>query len=201
MLKKCKKCEVEKDESNFSKAGSTKDGYSSSCKPCVVLRNQLYWRTLKGRVSQIYANQIMSSKQRKHVAPAYTRDELGKWVYAHGFEVAHSTWKDSGYLKDLVPSIDRLDSTKPYTLQNIRLVTWADNNEKAYTDRKTCVHITAQNKGVNKLTLQGDFISSYGSISAAARENNITRININDVCRGKKSCLTAGGYKWEYSES
>ena len=199
MTKHCKKCTEEYPLDKFSKAKNNADGYSSVCKPCRVSINKEYWRTQIGRLSQIYSVQRMTSKQREHDPPTYTLKELSFWANSNGFFRLWSAWRDNAFIKALTPSIDRLDPTKGYSLNNIRLVTWTENNDKAYTDRKSCVHITKQNRGVNQLTVCGKHIATYGSISAAARHTGITRVNINDVCRGKKSCHTAGGFCWEYS--
>lgn len=198
MAKRCKRCEELKSLDNFSISRSNKGGYSTTCKPCVVQRNREYWRTATGRISQIYTVQVMSSKQRKHPAPEYTRAQLIEWAYQHGLDKLWSNWYDSQFSKELSPSIDRLDPNHSYTLQNIRLVTWTENNDKAYEDRKTCIHITKQNRQVMQFTLDGIPVKQFGSISAAARETGITRININDVCRKKAHCKTAGGFLWEY---
>lgn len=169
------------------------------CKPCTVLRNTEYWRTPNGRISQIFAIQTVCSRQRKQEAPAYSRKELTTWAYQHGLDALWTSWRDSGYLKELTPSVDRLDPNYGYTLQNIRLVTWTENNEKAYEDRKSCKHITKQNRLVNQLDLAGNVIKTFGSISAASRETGVARVPINYVCLGKKSCYTAGGFKWAYA--
>lgn len=198
MAKRCNRCNELKSLDAFSVSSHNKGGHTHICKPCVVLRNTEYWRTAPGRISQIFAVQTVCSKQRKHPKPAYTRAELTVWAYQHGLEDLWKTWRISGYSKELTPSIDRLDPNNGYSLSNIRLVTWAENNEKAYEDRKSCRHVTKQNRSVRQLTLTGELISTFESISAAARQTGITRVNINDVCRKKIHCMTAGGFIWEY---
>jgi hypothetical protein len=44
------------------------------------------------------------------------------------FKVLYKNWVKSGYEKNFRPSVDRLDSTKGYSFDNIRLVTWKENN-------------------------------------------------------------------------
>ena len=200
MVKTCNRCNTEKELDSFSVSQRNKDGYACICKSCVSARNKEYWRTPKGRISCIFATQVSSSKQRKHSLPTYTREELIAWAYRNNLHVLHQQWEKSGYLKDYVPSIDRLDPTKEYSLDNIRLVTWKENNEKAYEDRKTCRHITKQNRRVRQLDMAGNQLSTFDSISSASRLTGITRININDVCRKKAHCKSAGGYFWEYAD-
>lgn len=201
MAKKCNRCDEIKPLTDFSVSRSNKEGYNTLCKACVVLRNKEYWRTPPGRLSQIYTAQNTVSKQRKHLLPAYTRLQLSEWAIEQGYNSLWLAWHKSGYDKNLVPSVDRLNPNEPYTLSNIRLVTWAENNDKAYEDRKECRHITKQNRRIEQLTLNGAHVAFFDSIASAARKTNITRVNINDVCKGKKHCFTAGGFKWIYVES
>lgn len=198
MTKNCKRCAQPKPVDAFSRASSNKDGYANMCKPCVVECNTLYWRTTAGRISQIFAVQTVNSRARGHQPPAYTKTELEHWALEHGLVDLLTVWVDSGYAKDLIPSVDRLDDAKGYSLDNIQLGTWKDNNDKMYEHRKDCRRITAQNRKVEQINLNGEVVAQFGSISFASRSTGITRININDVCRGKKHCLTAGGFYWRY---
>lgn len=198
MAKKCKRCENIKSNDDFSISRQNKDGYSNLCKACVVLRNMEYWRTEVGRISQIFAVQTSCSRQRNHPKPTYTRSELLAWAYSNGLNTLWESWRNSGYQKELTPSVDRENPNVGYSLKNIRLVTWTENNEKAYEDRKNCIHITKQNRKIKQLSLDGKLIAEYGSISAAARATGIGRVPINSVCRGVKNTHTAGGFKWEY---
>lgn len=198
MTKKCKVCEEIRELSEFSVATKNKDGHVSTCKKCVCIRNRNYWRTPVGRISNIFATQVTSSKARGHSPPAYTRQQLTAWALAHGLETICETWKIAGYLKDLAPSVDRNDPNKPYVLNNIQLVTWKENNEKAYEDRKNGLHITRQNCKVIQLTLDNMPIKEFPSISAAARETSICRTAINSVCLGSYVTPFVGGYIWQY---
>ena len=150
----------------------------------MVLRNQEYWRTPVGRISKIYATQVMSSKQRKHPPPNYSRTELTEWAFRNGLDALFTTWQGSGYLKELTPSVDRRDPNQSYSLDNIRLVTWTENNEKAYEDRKSCTHITKQNRRIEQLALDGTHVAYHDSIASAARKTGILRTNINGMCKG-----------------
>jgi len=39
-------------------------------------------------------------------------------------------WIENDCIKDLVPSVNRLDDYINYSLDNIELVTWKENNDK-----------------------------------------------------------------------
>lgn len=199
MGKLCNRCSEIKSHDLFSISRSNKGGYSHLCKVCVVQRNMEYWRTPIGRMSQTYAVQAVNSRQRKHPPPAYSRKELTEWAINQGLFTLADAWRDSGYKKELSPSVDRHDPNQGYTLENIRLVTWAENNEKAYEDRKSCKHVTRQNRKVRQLALDGTTIKIFDSVASASRETGIQRTNINAMCSGKPQYKSVGGFLWEYA--
>lgn len=200
MSKKCKRCGQLKDLTEFSKASNNRDGYNNTCKPCVVARNRDYWRTPEGRLSQIYAHQQVISRERGHPSPQYTRNELYDWAFQNQYEQLYLQWKSANYPKNLTPSIDRLNDLLGYSLQNIQLVTWDENNQKMYDQRKTCQRVTQQNKKIEQLSLDGGHIAFFDSISHAARSTGITRTNINGMCKNKPNVKSVGGFIWRYAD-
>lgn len=188
MSKVCFRCSELKPLSEFSKR-------TNVCKPCVVLRNKEYYRTIKGMPTQMWNNCRLNSKARGHYM-SFTRAELVNWLNQNNFANLHYYWEQSGYHKDLKPSIDRLNSMLPYTFDNMRLVTWKENNQAAYIERKLCKRQTKQHKPIVQYTLTGEFVAEYGTISNAARVNGFCRTNINSCVLGKNQ--TAHGFKWEY---
>lgn len=193
----CRVCKKEKPLNMFSLASGNKDGYNMRCKQCVAEHARNYYKTLPGLITHIYNSEKQSSHDRKHPIPAYTKKELKLWLYNHGVEEFFIVWKLSGYQKNLRPSVDRLNSIEPYTLQNIRLVTWKENNDAAYTERKTCRRITKQCRKINQLDDNHNIIATFKSIAAASRITSIQRTNINAACSGKID-HRAGGYFWKY---
>jgi len=150
-------------------------------------------------MSYIYAGQQVTSRARGHAAPNYSREELTAWAFSQGLLHLHTAWSAAGYPKDLAPSVDRLDDLKGYSLDNIQLVCWKDNNEKMYQDRKAGKRITRQNRLVEQLTLEGRHVAFYPSIAFAARATGITRTNINGMCAGKPNVKSVGGFVWRYA--
>ena len=199
MQKSCKRCGSLKPVDEFSLAPRTKDGYSLLCKPCVSARNREYWRTPIGRLSQMYSAQVQVSRVRGHPEPQYTKEELLDWANRQGYQGLMGTWIQSNYDKNLIPSIDRQDPNLGYSLTNIRLVTWAENNDKAYQDRKACRHITKQNRRIRQLTLDRVPIQEFDSVASAARATGIQRTNINAMCAGRPQYKSVGGFLWEYA--
>ena len=196
MLKTCKTCLEIKNYSNFTYSNKYKDNYVSDCKSCVAIRVSKYYKTLRGVMTRIFNGELTSSKDRGHPPPTYTKEELFDWLYLNGIENLFNAWEASNYTKNISPSVDRIDSTKPYTLENIRLVTWKENNDAAYTERKNCKRITKQCRAIRQLTMEGEFIAEFKSIAHAARETNACRSNVNAVCTGRVP--NANGFKWEH---
>lgn len=195
--KNCKKCLNVKSLTEFSKSTGNKDGYSHQCKECKAEHSRNYYKTLPGVVTRIYNNELQASKQRKHLAPSYNKQELSDWLYKQDLSSLFNTWVKSNYDKNLSPSVDRINSTKGYSFDNIRLVTWQENNDVAYEERKICKRITQQCKKIEQLTLNGRHVKTYLSQAHAARETGFCRTNINHTCQGHRE--TAHGFLWRYA--
>lgn len=197
--KKCKTCLISKELYMFSKAKSCIDGYNYNCKKCIALRNSNYYKTEKGLISKIYSGLKLKSKGRNHPNPSFNKEELKEWLYQNNFTLLYKNWVNSNYVTNLIPSVDRLNSTLPYTLDNIRLVTWKVNNTAAYSERLQGSRLTRQNRPVKQLTKEGVLIKEYPSIAKAARDTGFCRTNINYCLKGKRKL--AHGFKWEYGKS
>ena len=100
------------------------------------------------------------------------------------------------------PSIDRLEDDKPYTFENIQIVSYEENHAKATYNREQ--GITTQGsvcKPVRQYTLTGAFIQEFVSASQATKflpDLKLNRQNIQKVCNGeRKSC---GGFIWKFKD-
>lgn len=182
----CNKCGEIKHSSHFS-------GKSLVCKPCIVIRNREYYRTEKGFITNAFNSCKRNSAARGHVPPNFTKEELGNWLRKANLVQMLADWQQANWNPHLKPSIDRFDSNLPYTFDNMRLLTWAQNNAEAYEERKTR-RSTKQSVKVVQYTLTGEFVASYISIAQAARDNNFCRTYINSCVNGKYP--NAHGYLW-----
>ena len=198
MTKKCKTCKTEKPLQDFSASAANAGGFAHSCKSCVCLRNKQYWQSPKGRISYIYSTQRANSKVRNHPLPDYSKAELFDWAIKQGLHQLIADWKAAGFPKELAPSVDRLNNDQGYSLNNIRLVRWKDNNEQMYLSRKIGHTVTRQNKRVVQYALTGEKIAEYPSIALAARTTGITRTNISAMCVGKPHVKSVGGFLWKH---
>lgn len=193
----CKNCSITKSITEYSLAHSTKDGYSHQCKMCKAQHSRNYYKTLAGVISGIYNCQLQSSRTRLHPAPTYSKQELTTWLYSQNVEILFNNWVSSNHNTNLRPSVDRIDSTRPYSFDNIRLVTWKENNSAAAEERKTCKHVTKQNKKIEQLTLDGLHVETYLSQAHAARTTGFCRTNINHTCQGHREA--AHGFLWRHA--
>ena len=195
-LKRCAGCDVKKSLGSFSKAKHRLFKLQSSCKECALG----YARTAEGLLLQIYSAQRSNSRLRKRPVPSYTKQELSVWMQENGLETLYKDWVASGYEKSLRPSTDRLDSLKPYTLDNLELVTWEENQRRGYEDRRNGVGASGKIcKPIFQYTLEGDFVAEYHSAHAAERATGVLNSSISAVINGRNK--SAGGFIWKDKSS
>lgn len=149
--KYCVACKEDVNISLFAINKATKDGLQNRCKSCdnfrqairrIEKRTELNFKNKKyqeqRRKDPNYRIQMLlnSAKQRaskKNREFTITIDDLKNiWPLDNkcpvfGFNLE---WNDSGF-RDTSPSIDRKDSSKGYTLENIQIISWKANRIKA----------------------------------------------------------------------
>ena len=168
--------------------------YASYCKSCNKLICKENRQSKEGLFRDIYSGQLNSSKRRGHALPDYTKAGLILWMEAQpNFEKLYEEWVNSNYDRWLKPSPDRLDETKPYSLSNLRLVTWYDNAE-AYKQKKVKQGV-GDCKAVNQY-LEGTLINTFHSLQEATRQTGAAAGNILRCCRGEYE--TSKGFVWRY---
>jgi hypothetical protein len=148
----CNMCNDEKFLFDFSKNVSAKDGLQYRCRSCdqayqAKRRTENYDASLDyGRKYQAKRRKdfeyrlkmlLNASKQRakiKNRVHDITVDDI-KSIYpidgkcpVFGFDLM---FNDSGF-RENSPSIDRIDSEKGYTVDNIQIISWKANRIKAY---------------------------------------------------------------------
>lgn len=201
--KECNKCKDKKPIKSFSKNAGMPSGIRYQCKDCDNKDQYTYKGTKNGYLTKIYGQQIASSKKRGHPMPSYTREELGEWLFAQpNFDKLFNAWLDSGRDKNLAPSIDRDKNHLPYTFNNITLMTWQANKEKAeYDSRKGELITNNPHKTVIGKHKKTGKIVEFISASEASRKLGVSRNGISQCCNGNNRYSHAGGYKWEFKNS
>lgn len=203
-MKTCIACEITKPLTDFPIHRGFTDGRRSTCKKCFCVQQK---SDLPRFIRKIYATQKLSSALRSHPAPSYTLKELTDWANKQPqLTPLWEAYQASGHLRDLAPSIDRVNSNLPYTLDNLELVTWEVNNRRGTRDTKAGTKIT-QHKAVAAYNKDGSLHKTYVSLHEAARDTQshpTTIQRIADAVVIKKSdgrttvLKTSRGFKWKW---
>ena len=122
--------------------------FRGRCKECFKISCKEYEKTLNGYLVRTYRN--MKSrvtgvlKKKAHLYKGKSildKEYFYKWSLTDkNYNKLHKVWVESGYNHKLSPSIDRIDSGKGYTKENIRWITHSENSR-----------LGSINKGRNKL--------------------------------------------------
>ena len=196
--KNCTKCKTLKPLTGFGKCKTNDDGLNHRCKYCCTVYAKEISKTKNGLVTKIYSRQRCSSRERGDVMPNYSLVELRKFVFSDDkFNDLYDNWVKSDYKKDLVPSCDRLDDYKPYTLENLQLTTWGYNNKRHYSDMKNGIN-NKNNMAIIQKGINGDVIDRFHSQCHASRVLGISQGSISNCLNGL--IKTCGGFKWERAE-
>ena len=195
--KQCTKCKTIKKLSAFNKGNQYIDGLRYYCRLCEKIKSQHYRHSKEGIITSIYGNQRESSRRRGHDMPTYTKKELREWLYSQKkFHILYDNWKRLDYQKMYIPSVDRKEDAIGYTMSNIQLMTWGENNIKGNIDMRSgkLINGSKPQKPVIQLTKYGEFIEEYISIIEADRQTGVNFANISKCCMGKRK--SAGGFIW-----
>lgn len=204
-MKTCISCQSTKPTTGFSKHSNFKDGLRSECKDCFNIKQKSDpFRFFR----KIYATQKSSSIKRGHPAPPYTLEDLIAWADSQPhLPGIWQAYQDANQPRNLAPSIDRIDSNLPYTIDNLELVTWEENDLRGNRDIKLGVKIT-QHKAVSAFNLNGSLHKTYISLHQAARDvkgypTTIQRVADKTIVtkpNGKTTVLQkTKGFLWEWA--
>ena len=191
----CSQCHIAKPFVEFRSTNL------QTCKACQCLAAKESNKTPMGLIRRIYGNQRMTCRKMNRPVPNYSCKELQQWVHDQPhFQTLYTDWVNSGYQKELIPSIDRIENHKSYTLTNIQLVTWQKKKKNQKTQNIAGTFLHTGSKAVRQLDPDGTLIMEHPSISCAMRHikgKSGTVSNISNVCNGKWP--TAYGYRWEWA--
>ena len=184
-MKTCIDCKKTLPFSDFVKKPSCADGYEIRCRTCRSIRYNKSTPVLVCK--KMYASQCTHSATRNHPLPNYTLSEFTEWVTSQSqFVDIFNTWQAAGYVKELAPSVDRIDDNLPYSIGNIQLMTWDANRAKAGTS-KTNNELLVHHRSVTAFNKDGSIHKVYQSMSTAMREfggSPSASWGISSVCNG-----------------
>lgn len=210
---RCSKCQIAKTINSFNRDSSRRYGIRAECRDCLAAYFSLYRKTKEGLITGIYNSQRRSSKRRGYANPSYSRGEFISWcLEQEAFHHLYELWVSSDYDMMEIPSVDRLDDYKPYSFDNIQLMTWRENKAKGHLD-EVVGRNKKKSKAVNQYDLSGNLIATYHSTHNASRITGVNQAGISGVCNGKvvkkgyksngepRSGVpkTAGGFIWKFA--
>jgi len=160
-MKQCNSCLLFKELSEFKNHTETRDKKTNQCRVCINKRQRAnriktknistlkYEKTIKGFLVRLYRNMKSRidgvQKEKKHL---YCGKELMSKEDFYEFSLKNDTffelfkeYEQSGYLRKLAPSIDRIDSSKGYFVGNIEFVTMSENSRRSAGNRKKTKNI------------------------------------------------------------
>jgi len=152
-------------------------------------RQKKFRLTFKGWLISTLNNMKKSCIKRNHPLPKFTKKELGIWLnknYPQETEDLFESWRNSGYLKEMRPSIDRINDSKSYDFSNINITNWKTNKRKGDTARRV---------PIKKISLNGSLVDIHTSIKHAAKSVNKFPSGISSVL--DQPNLTYMGFKWK----
>ena len=180
----------------FSKRPKNKGGHFIFCKECGNEKVKKYQKTKNGLITILFNAQNSRIKQYYKVKQDYNREWFMKWCLSQDiFHSLYDSWVDSEYNRDLKPSIDRIDDNYSYLKNNIQIVTWKENRDKAYKDIKE-LRNKKLHKPIRQFELDGTFVREFFNLAEIHRSFGIKHSHISSVCKGSRK--KALGFKWSY---
>jgi len=185
----CKDCNQSKDVTNFFKDKSRSNGYDTRCKVCQKIWDFNKYRSPKGVLRQMYHSQVKSSKKRGHKPPEYTKEELvSKYVNNSEFLTLFSAWKNSGWNRNLVPSLDRIDESMGYSFSNTQLTTLEKNLLRQWEASRIAVQC------IDELGNLKTFPSQVEASTFIYKD----KMKYYKIVKSIKEGIFVEGFKWSY---
>jgi hypothetical protein len=154
-----------------------------------------YQRSEDGLVSKMFSDQRVREKQKGFKKVDYTKEEFGNFLKNNSkYKSIYDNWVKSGYDPQLKPSVDRIDPKKGYSLDNIQVGTWAENDIKGRGEMRI-----TQGKPIVQLDKDGNVIKIHRSLSDAADETGLNFRSISNAALGSRGVKSTGGYSWRYA--
>lgn len=177
----CKQCHEAKSTSSFYKRNDL-GKYRTRCKECFKKDKEIHAsRQAKYMNKYPWIRCYQLAKQRC-VNP---KNPAFKWYGGKGIKFLMSKedfkflwFRDKAYLMDN-PSIDRKKSNDNYELSNCQFIELRLNSKKDY-----CHPYKKNMRAIDQLTLEGNFIKRWESVSMASRETKTSGGNIYRIAEG-----------------
>lgn len=149
--KECTHCNEVKSFKDYRKDLKGRYGLQSKCSSCMNLlqrerrrksgnsNTKNYEKTPNGFLMRLYRNMksrvegVQKEKFYLYVGKSLlSKEDFYEWSRnSEEFALLFNNWKDSNYKRTLTPSVDRVDSSKGYTLDNMEWVIFSENCRRA----------------------------------------------------------------------
>lgn len=143
-----------------------------------------YRKTKKGLLVNLFC------EIRKRRGVSFSIDWFFKFSECQKFNRLYNEWVNSGYKKDLKPSIDRINNKLGYTERNIQWLTWHENFYKGNRETQR-----ANGRAVFQLK-NGIIVREFRSVAYAAMRLQLHVANICKVIDGSRN--QTGGFTFKY---
>ena len=135
------------------------------------LKNKQYRRSLKGQLVRKYLSMrkrsLDPSRPNIPIAHLCSREEFYDFAMkSKKYRELHANWVVSGFEFSLIPTVDRIDNSKGYLIDNIQFITQSENIAKGNTEvdrgggnnvKTTCL----EKDGIKKYFLSGKDASIF----------------------------------------
>lgn len=145
----CVNCKIEQPITEFYRN-------NKQCRACLNKKQRLrrkisnnkvilkYEKTKKGFLMRLYRNMTSRitgvQKAKYHLYQGkelLDKDVFYIWAMNNSiFHILFKNWEDSEYNRKLTPSVDRVDSSKGYNLNNMEWITHSENSKRGSINRK-----------------------------------------------------------------
>jgi hypothetical protein len=147
----CSICKENKGLEEYGKHKECRGGLMTYCKSCYNLKTRKlreknnntytkkYEKTKNGFIMRMYRNmksRITGVQKAKYYLyenkPLIIKEDFYAWAKNNKqFDILFEAYKKSNYQMKLAPSIDRIDSLKGYSIDNMQFLTHSENSRKA----------------------------------------------------------------------
>lgn len=165
---------------------SVYDNFMPSSDPHYITK---YRKTLKGLIH----HSLQRQKKRKH-GVLYSDYDFIMWCLKNRkLNRLYLLWRENDYRRDLRPTIDRINPLKSYSLDNIQILTYAENVRKGNGElRKT------KGKKIIQYDLGGKEVERFNSIIEAQEKTGFLASNICNALKGRLK--TYKMFVWKYQK-
>lgn len=153
-----------------------------------------YRKTPTGYLNNLYHGMNERNKANGFGKLPFTAKEFSdKYSKHYDYLKLFEEYKNKDFKKDYAPSIDRINPKLGYFYENMQFISWKDNKEKSYQERKF-----TKSAPIDMYEFKtGKFLMSFGSVSDAAKYTKLQQSNITKNLKGLRNRV--GSYTFKYA--